>query len=38
MTDSEEEKLPQEDPEYHQSRVVIYNIPELVQGSVKVPP
>jgi len=30
--------LPQKDPEYHQSRVVVYNIPELVKGPVKIPP
>ena len=30
--------LPQKDPEYHQSRVVVYNIPEFVTGPVKIPP
>lgn len=30
--------LPQEDPEYQQSRVIVYNIPELVKGPVKIPP
>ena len=30
--------LPQKDPAYHQSRVIVYNIPELVKGPVKVPP
>lgn len=30
--------LPQEDPEYHQSRVIVYNIPEFVKGPVKVRP
>ena len=30
--------LPQKDAEYHQSRVVVYNIPELVKGPVKIPP
>jgi len=30
--------LPQEDPEYHQSRVIVYNIPEFVNGPVKIRP
>jgi len=30
--------LPQQDPEYHQSRVVVYNIPEFVNGPVKIRP
>jgi len=30
--------LPQKDSEYHQSRVIVYNIPELVKGPVKIPP
>jgi len=30
--------LPQKDPEYHESRVVVYNIPEFVNGPVKVRP
>jgi hypothetical protein len=30
--------LPQKDPGYHQSRVVVYNIPEFVNGPVKIPP
>jgi Tol biopolymer transport system component len=30
--------LPQKDPAYHQSRVIVYNIPELVKGPVKIPP
>ena len=30
--------LPQEDPGYHQSRVVVYNIPEFVNGPVKITP
>jgi len=30
--------LPQKDPEYHQSRVVVYNIPEFVNGPVKIRP
>lgn len=30
--------LPQKDPKYHQSRVVVYNIPEFVNGPVKIPP
>jgi hypothetical protein len=30
--------LPQTDPRYHQSRVVVYNIPEFVNGPVKISP
>ncbi len=30
--------LPQKNPEYHQSRVVVYNIPEFVRGPVKIRP
>jgi len=30
--------LPQIDAEYHQSRVVVYNIPELVKGPVEISP
>ncbi|MFB0554983.1 MAG: TolB family protein [Phycisphaerae bacterium] len=30
--------LPQKDPEYHQSRVIVYNIPEFVNGPVKIRP
>jgi Tol biopolymer transport system component len=30
--------LPQQDPEYHLSRVVVYNIPEFVNGPVKIRP
>jgi Tol biopolymer transport system component len=30
--------LPQKDVEYHQSRVIVYNIPELVKGPVKISP
>ncbi len=30
--------LPQEDPEYQQSRVVVYNIPEFITGPVKTSP
>ena len=30
--------LPQEDPEYHQSRIVVYNIPEFVNGPTKIRP
>lgn len=30
--------LPQKDPEYHQTRVVVYNIPEFVNGPVKIRP
>jgi len=30
--------LPQKDPEYHQSRVVVYNIPEFVRGPVTIRP
>jgi len=30
--------LPQKDPEYHQSRIIVYNIPEFVKGPVKIPP
>jgi len=30
--------LPQKDPAYNQLRVVVYNIPELVKGPVKIPP
>ncbi len=30
--------LPQKDPEYHQSRIIVYNIPEFVTGPVKIPP
>lgn len=30
--------LPQKDPQYHQSRVIVYNIPEFVTGPVKIPP
>ena len=30
--------LPQKDPKYHLSRVVVYNIPELVKGPVKISP
>ena len=29
--------LPQEDPRYYQSRAVVYNIPEFVNGPVKIP-
>jgi hypothetical protein len=30
--------LPQKDPEYQQSRVIVYNIPEFVKGPVKISP
>jgi hypothetical protein len=30
--------LPQKDPEYQQSRVIVYNVPEFVKGPVKIPP
>jgi hypothetical protein len=30
--------LPQEDPEYYQTRIVVYNIPEFVNGPVKIRP
>jgi len=30
--------LPQEDPAYHQSRVIVYNLPEFVNGPVKIRP
>lgn len=30
--------LPQRDPEYHQSRMVVYNIPEFVNGPVNIRP
>jgi hypothetical protein len=30
--------LPQEDAEYHQSRVIVYNIPEFINGPVKTRP
>jgi hypothetical protein len=30
--------LPQQDPEYHLSRVVVYNIPEFVNGPVRIRP
>lgn len=30
--------LPQEDPEYHKSRVIVYNVPEFVSGPVQIRP
>ncbi len=30
--------LPQKDPEYHQKRAIVYNIPEFVKGPVNIPP
>ncbi|MGD8785857.1 MAG: hypothetical protein PVJ60_00410 [Phycisphaerales bacterium] len=30
--------LPQKDVKYHQSRVIVYNIPEFVSGPVEIPP
>lgn len=30
--------LPQEDQEYHRSRVIVYNVPEFVNGPVKIRP
>ena len=30
--------LPQKDPEYHQSRVIVYNLPEFVNGPVQIRP
>ncbi|MBN2595105.1 MAG: PD40 domain-containing protein [Sedimentisphaerales bacterium] len=30
--------LPQKNPAYQQSRVIVYNVPEFVKGPVKIPP
>jgi Tol biopolymer transport system component len=30
--------LPQKDPEYHQKRVIVYNIPEFIKGPVNISP